>query len=180
MQTQYSVRSRRPPVGARPRRDWCRDGSSLIELLLLIGLTTMMAGVIVSFSLLSNQIGARDELIANVEQSGMLAMELITQKVQAADVVSVTSGTLTLTTAGQTTTVELTPGGRIKMTEGTEDSYLSPASTVIEDIDFVLLGQTASTKRGVTISFTIANKSAPGAAALFDYSKTFRTTVAGR
>lgn len=159
-----------------------RPGASLLELILFIGITTMMTGVIVSFSLLSTQMGFREEIVAAVEQSGSFAADVITRKVNAAQSVTATPTQLTLTMSDPSlnpTVIEL-DGGKIRITEGFSTSYLTPGSVAVENLNFVLLGATETSKRGVTVSFSVASKAAPDAAAVFDYAKQFRTTVAGR
>src|SRR3989344_3076405 len=165
----------------RPLR-YSRSGASLLELIMFIGITTMMAGVVVSFSLLSSQVGIRDEVMANVEQTGGFAVDMIARKVQAAEYVTATPTKLTLTMSnpGVNPTVIELDNGRIRLTEGTAVSYITPESTEVDSLNFVLLGQTSMTKRGVTVSFDIASKTQGDVSETFDYSQEFRTTIAGR
>src|SRR3989338_5450479 len=89
--------------------------ASLLELIMFIGITTMMAGVVVSFSLLSSQVGIRDEVRANVEQTGGFAVDMISRKVQAAEYVTATPTKLTLTMSNpgvNPTVIELDNGRR--------------------------------------------------------------------
>ncbi len=159
-----------------------RKGVSLLELIMFIGITTMMAGVVVSFSLLSSQVGIRDEVIANVEQTGSFAVDVIARKVRAAESVTATPGQLTLTMSDPSLnpTIIKLDEGRILLKEGGVTSFLTSSVTEVENLNFVLLGQTTESKRGVTVSFDIANHAAGGAAPVFNYSQQFQTTVAGR
>lgn len=160
-----------------------RSGTSLLELIMFIGITTMMAGVVVSFSLLSSQVGIRDEVRANVEQTGGFAVDLISRKVQAAESIAATQTKLTLIMSDPSvnpTVIEL-DNGRIRVTEGGSSvSYITPESTEVNSLNFVLLGQTTLNKRGVTVSFDIANKTQGDVSDVFDFSQEFRTTIAGR
>jgi hypothetical protein len=159
-----------------------RKGTSLLELIMFIGITTMMAGVVVSFSLLSSQVSIRDEVIANVNQTGNFATDMISRKVQAATSVAATANQLTLTMSDPSinpTIIELNEG-RIRLTEGGTVTYITPATTEIENLNFTLLGQTIENKRGITVSFDIANKTEEDVASVFEYSQEFQTTIAGR
>ncbi len=147
---------------------------------MFIGITTMMAGVVVSFSLLSSQVGIRDEVIANVEQTGGFAVDMISRKVQAAESVTATPTKLTLTMSDASTTTFDLVEGRIRLKEGSNISFITPVSTTVEDLNFVLLGQTSMNKRGVSVSFDLAHRTQGSVSDVFDYSQEFRTTISGR
>ena len=71
-------------------------------------------------------------------------------------------------------------GDKIKMDEDGDVSYITPGNLKVEDLNFVLLGETQSSKRGVTISFDIANKDTGDVQNLPESELSFHMTVAGR
>jgi hypothetical protein len=156
-----------------------RRGTSVLARVLFVGITALMTGMVLSFSLLSTQIGMREEIIADVEHGGLFAVELISQKVQAADTVLVAGDELTLTKGGQTTVITV-EDDKIKVDEDGTISYLTPDGLKVSDLDFILLGETEANRRGVTVTFSIASNPASSAAPLFNYSRRFHMTVAGR
>ena len=155
-------------------------GTTLVELILFIGITAMMTGVVLSFSLLSAQVGLRTEVMADVEHAGMFATEYMSQKVRAADEVDVTDGELKLTTGGAVVTYSL-KNGKLKETDALGNiSYITSDNVNMSNLNFILLGNTESTKDGITISFDIANRNPGGVLKLPEHNLSFYMTVAGR
>jgi len=156
-----------------------RQGATLVELVLFIGITAMMTGVILSFSMLSTQVGMRGEVLADIEQAGSFATDIISERVRAADSVDAMPNLLTLIINGKETKISL-EDDKIRMDEDGNVSYITPGNLKVEDLNFVLLGQTQSNKRGVTISFDIANPDTGDARNLPAGELRFHMTVAGR
>jgi hypothetical protein len=150
----------------------------LLTMLLFVGTITTVTGVVVSTSLLSVQVGMRSEIIADVEHAGMFATELISQKTRAAEFVDAKDNALKLVVDGKETIITL-ENEKIKMVEDGKVSYLTPDSVSVEDLDFVLLGESKTSKNGVTVQFNVVNRS-EGENVVEDYSQTFHATVAGR
>jgi hypothetical protein len=150
----------------------------LLTMLLFVGTITTVTGVVVSTSLLSVQVGVRNEIIADVEHAGTFATELISQKARAAESVNAKENMLKLVVDGKETIITL-EDKKIKMVEDGKVSYLTPDSVSVEDLDFVLLGESRSSKNGVTVQFNVVNRS-EGENVVEDYSQTFHATVAGR
>lgn len=155
-------------------------GFTIIEVLLSTVILALLAGALVSFFLLTHEVNVRSEVTANVDQTGSFATDAIARKAHEAQVVAATSTVLTLTMSDASTVVIDLASGRIRLTEGGVISYLTPATMEVQNLNFVPLGQTTQTKRGVTVSFDITNTSQQNVANLLNYTQEFRTTVAGR
>ena len=158
-----------------------RAGTTLVELILFVSITAMMTGVVLSFSLLSTQVGMRTEVMADVQHAGTFATDYISQKVRASDEVDVAGGDLTLTTGGIETVYSL-EDGKLRETDyaSGDFSYITPENVRIDNLNFVLLGETESNKDGVTISFDIANSNPGGVLKIPAHNLSFHMTVAGR
>ena len=70
--------------------------------------------------------------------------------------------------------------GKIKVDEDGELSYITSEEVSVDKLNFVLLGETESTKNGITISFDIENRNAGGVLKLPKHDLSFHLTVAGR
>jgi len=146
---------------------------SRLDILLVAGLTTMMGGVVMSFSLISAQAALREEVIATVTQTGEEINEIIAEKVRAAESIEATATTLVLTMSDpdvDPTIIELEEG-RIRLTEGEKVSYLETNETAVENLRFLLLGKAEERDgEGIAVSFAVIGKP-------FDYTKEFQATI---
>src|SRR3989344_4453035 len=155
---------------------------SRLDILLVAGLTTMMGGVVMSFSLISAQAALREEVIAAVTQTGEEINDIIAEKVKAAENIEATATTLILTMsdpAVNPTIIELEEG-RIRLTEGEKISYLTTTATEVANLRFLLLGKAEErSEGGIDVSFAVIGKTEGETAPPLKYTKEFETTISG-
>ena len=155
---------------------------SRLDILLVAGLTTMMGGVVMSFSLISAQAALREEVIAAVTQTGEGINDIIAEKVKAAESIEATATTLILTMSDpdvNPTIIELEEG-RIRLAEGEKVSYLTETTTAVANLRFLLLGEAKENSEGsIAVSFAVVGKSDGENTPPLEYTKEFETTISG-
>ena len=155
---------------------------SRLDILLVAGLTTMMGGVVMSFSLISAQAALREEVIAAVTQTGEGINDIIAEKVKAAESIEATATTLILTMSDpdvNPTIIELEEG-RIRLTEGEKVSYLTEEATAVANLRFLLLGKAEERSEGViAVSFAVIGKAEGEIAPPMEYTQKFQATISG-
>ena len=139
-----------------------QTGFGLIELILYLGITTIILSGISAFMILSVQSLAKGQIADNTLAQGSFAMDLILQRIRNATGTTVPTpggnGTsLTMTSSTPTlnpTTINLS-GGRIMLQEGASTPVaLTPTSVQITNLIFENLGQ-APANGSIRVTFTI-------------------------
>lgn len=148
------------------------QGFSLIELIIYISLVSVILLSITSFSFTLLNARSRNEVIAEVEQQGVLAMQKITQTVRnAEDINTPTPETSAAALSLDSAVFDLANDAlRITRDRGVPVD-LTNHRVIVSDLSFDNLSR-AGTPGLVRVRFTLSHKN-PGAKALFEYSKTF-------
>lgn len=156
-----------------------RLGFTLIELLLYVGLAALiLLGVSVFLSLV---LGARvkNQTIAEVEQQGVMAIQLITQTMRNATQInsptpgsSASSLSLNVTDAAKTPTVFAGQAGILRITQGTAlPVAITSPKLIASSVSFQNLSR-SGTKGVMRIIFTLTHVNSQGVN-IYDYSQTF-------
>src|SRR3989338_1064396 len=165
-----------------------RPGTSLVELLLFIGILAIMAGAITSFSLFSRRLGTHNELVAEVEQNGALVIARITQEVQSADVIAYPGP------AGigeSLVLVTLTPykelalqlfHDRLRLIENDANTitFLTTLEVGVDQLSFLHTSGASAEEATLSFAFRVFNKELGVDAVEGQYQRQFRSTVALR
>jgi len=133
-------------------------GFSLIELIIYISLVSVILLSITSFSFTLLNARSRNEVIAEVEQQGVLAMQKITQTVRNAEDIN------SVVFDAANDALRITRNGGVPVD-------LTNSRVLVSDFSFDDLSR-PGTPGLVRVQFTVSHKN-PGAKALFEYSKTF-------
>lgn len=154
-------------------------GFTLVELVIYMGLMTLILGAMVAMFLLIEQARNKEQVIAEVEQQGILTLEQITQTIRNAEFIATpatsTSGTmLSIKTslASTTPTVFDMVDGVLRVTEGSVGPVaLTSTRVVVSDLLFSNLSR-ANTPGTLRIQFTLRYGGSSNKAA-YTYEKIF-------
>ena len=149
-----------------------------------MGIVAIMAGGIVSFSLVSGRIGTQNSVMAEVEQSGNVVVQGILQEMEQADLVAypadgVSADTLVLITLEPyTETVIQSFGGRVRILEngGSTVSFLTAENVIVDALTFLHFGEN-NAEEGVSFAMRATHKSAGLDAEEGQYTRSFRGTM---
>lgn len=163
-----------------------QSGFTLIELIVSLGLATILLGAIFGLYLASSQMRARINATAEVEQQGLQAMEIITQTIRNSSAISNPSTgasgaslTLSVPTVAKSPTIFSLSNGQLQIKEGT--SAVTPiTSNRVSVSNLTFQNLTAAGSGGlVRVTFTLGSNYQTGKMANV-YSKTFVTSAALR
>lgn len=155
-------------------RDFEMDnkGFSLIELIIYIGLVSVILLSITSFLFTLLNARARNEVITEVGQQGVFVMQKITQTVRNAQTINApTPGTAGVALSLNSAVFDLANEALRVARNGNTPVDLTNSRIIVSDLSFNNLSRTG-TPGLVRVQFTLSHKN-PGAKALFEYSKTF-------
>jgi len=156
-----------------------KKGTSLVELIIYIGIMGILTAAIVSFIASNKRIGDYDEAISEVETQGTIIVETISQIVRNSSAVSSptpqnSGGQLTVVNNGVTIVFDLS-SGKVTIKRGSNLAVdLNSNRVVISNLNFQNLGNTG-TNGSVRFQFD-AQYANPGNKAELNYSKTFYGT----
>lgn len=161
-------------------------GFTLLEVILYIGLLSIILTAIVSFSSMFVESRIKSQAIAEVEQQGLQTMQLITQTIRNAEnITSPTTGssaaslTLDVVTAGDDPTIFDLSGNAIRIKEGVGPNVnLTSARITASNLNFQNLSR-ASTPGIIRVSFTLTHVN-PNGRNEYNYSKTFYASASLR
>jgi Tfp pilus assembly protein PilW len=165
------------------RRSCYPKGFTLVELLLYVALTTIMAATVSTFVFLTLQARVKSQVTTEVEQQGMQVMQLVTQIVRNATGITTppigTSGSVATVTvlniASSPTTFDLA-AGTLRITEGANAPVaLTNTRVTASGLTFTNVSRSASS-RTMRVQFTLAAVNSSGRNE-YDYAKTFTTTA---
>ena len=155
----------------------------MVELLLYIALISVVVFTISIFMFLTLQSRIKNETIAEVEQQGLQAMQMITQTVRNAtslnfpiQAASANNTSINVSVPANSPTVFSLSSGQIMTQEGSATAVALTNSRVdVTGLVFENLSP-SSTSEILRIRFTVASKN-PGGRNEYDYSKTFFTSA---
>jgi type II secretory pathway pseudopilin PulG len=159
-----------------------RSAFSIVELVLFVGVVALMAGGIVSFAILSDQVRVQSDMVAEVEQNAAAFLAAFTREVQNADLIVFpaldgTDDEVLLATNNPKREVLIhLYGDRARIVEdGTAITFMTTSTIGIRNLSFLRFGE-ANVREGVTVTFEAFNK-ARGTSILEDqYSKNYWAT----
>ncbi|PLX24969.1 hypothetical protein C0580_03515 [Candidatus Parcubacteria bacterium] len=163
-----------------------QKGFTLIELILYIGIASVVLLVITSFFQMTLSSKAKNKTILEVEQQGMQVMQIITQAViNSEGITSPSAGNsssgvvLDVVTVSDDPTVFDLSGGTIRITEGAGSPINITSSLVnVDSLIFENLSK-ADTAGILRIEFTISYINNAGRNE-YDWSKTFYSSISLR
>ena len=164
------------PIYAHAKKE---GGFTLVEVLLYLAISSAMLTVIVTFLFVLMQSRIKNQTIAEVEQQGLQAVQLITTTARNAEAIVVpvpgassTSLTLQVSDVAKDPTVFSVSEGTFFITEGASVP-IAITSPLVEasDISFSNLSATG-TPGSIKISFTLSRTNVDGKSE-YDYSQTF-------
>lgn len=158
-------------------------GVTLVELLLYIALISVVVFSISAFMFLTLQSRIKNESIAEVEQQGLQAMQMIAQIVRNSTSLnfpiqagSADNTSINVSVPANSPTIFSLSSGQIMMQEGATGAIALTNSRVdVTGLVFQNLSPSA-TSEILRVSFTVASKN-PGGRNEYDYSKTFFTSA---
>src|SRR3989344_293604 len=163
-----------------------RRGFTFVELLLFAGIISIMAGALVGFALVSNNISVHNEVVSEVEQNGDLVMQRILRTAKEggriAYPLSDQAGNELLITSGNPEKEILfyLHGDRIAMVDTAGGvaaaSFLSTGEVTMDALSFLHYG-TPESVEGVSVVFRAANTSISNEVRAGQYTKIFRGTA---
>lgn len=159
-----------------------RQGFTFVELLLFAGIISIMAGALVGFALVSNNISVHNEVVSEVEQNGDLVMQRILRTAKEggriAYPLSDQAGNELLITSGNPEKEILfyLHGDRIAMVENGVASFLSTGEVTMDSLSFLHYGEPESVE-GLSIVFRAANTAIANEVRAGQYTKIFRGTA---
>ncbi|MBT4277762.1 hypothetical protein HOD96_03410 [Candidatus Falkowbacteria bacterium] len=152
---------------------------TLIELILYIGIASILLVTISSFLFILLESRVKNQTIAEVEQQGIQAMQIITQTIRDAEGVnSPTQGTsgstlsLDVITAGNDPTVFDLSSNTLQITEGSGGAVsITNSRIIVSDLTFRNLSY-SNAQGAIKIEFTLTHINPEGRQE-YGYSKTF-------
>jgi Tfp pilus assembly protein PilW len=156
-----------------------RNGFTMVELLLYVGIASVMLVVISVFLTMLVSSRIKNQTIAEVEQQGLQAMQIITQSLRNADDINEPAfGNDAASLSFKTVTTENDPtiftlvDGAIQIKEGAgAEVPLTNSRVIVSDLSFSNLSR-ADTPGTVRIRFTVTHLNFSGRNE-YDFSKTF-------
>jgi len=157
-------------------------GFTLVELLLYLGLSSVLIIVISGFLSMLLQARIKNQAIGEVEQQGLQVMQIMTQAIRNASAINfptqgVSTSSLSLDTSVSTTTpmsFNLSSGG-IRITEGTGGAVALTNSRIVAS-NLIFSNLSYPTTHGIIrIQFTLTYKN-PSNISEFNFQKTFITS----
>jgi Tfp pilus assembly protein PilW len=159
-----------------------RDGFTLPELLIYIGISAILLVALANFFALLLSAQARDRNVADVQEEGTASMEIMTQTIRnATGIVSPATGTTAsgLTLAGTTSTAFNVAGGVLEIIEASNAPIpLTSPRLFASGVSFSNLSA-SGTNGIIRIMFTLGHIKS-GATSTVDYSQTFIDSAALR
>jgi len=155
-----------------------KNGTSLIELIIYIGIMGILMAAITSFIVSNKKIGDRDEAISETETQGNEIIEIISQTIRNSSVVSglalgASASQLTVVDNGVTIIFALS-GGKVTLKRGAAAAVnLNSDFVTISNLSFKNFGNV--TKDSIKFQFD-AQYANPGNKAELNYTKTFSSS----
>src|SRR3989344_1219028 len=159
-----------------------RRGFTFVELLLFSGIISIMAGALVGFALVSNNISVHNEVVSEVEQNGDLVMQRILRTAKEggriAYPLSNQAGNELLITSGNPEKEILfyLHGDRIAVVENGVASFLSTGEVTMDSLSFLHYGAPESVEC-LSVVFRAANTAIANSVRAGQYTKIFRGTA---
>jgi Tfp pilus assembly protein PilW len=159
-----------------------QEGFTLVELLLYVGISSIMVVTISSFITLMLAARVKNRTIAEVEQQGIQVMELITQTIRNAESVTAPSAgtsdtalTLDVRDAADDPTVFHMGSESLVIDEGVALTHtvLTNDRVIVSDLTFTNLSG-SSTPGTIRVEFTITYSSPDSSRNEFTYAQTFK------
>ncbi len=165
-------------------------GFTLIETLIYVSILGMVAAGFIFFSVSISESRNKTYVVQEVQANARTALELISQKIRAANGVNIASSTfgtdpgrLSLSMASSTlnpTIIDLGgDDGNLRITEG----LLSPAAATADEVKVTNLVFTdlaaSSSRANIRVDMTVEYAN-PGGDPEYDYSQSWRTAVGAR
>lgn len=158
-----------------------RSGSTLIELLIFLAFFAVSSSVLLQFFILTSEQRIKQQVITNVDQTGIQLMQTITMRIRDSERISDPAAT----ESGSILTLQLADSGLHPTVIGISGSilYVAEAETItamtaetITVRDFVAINTSAAEDRpSVLITFTVAEAIPLGAQV--EYARTFEALV---
>lgn len=163
-----------------------KNGFTLIELLLYLGISATILFVVSTFFVLMLQSKVKNQTIAEVEQQGMAAMQIITQTIRNATSISLPypgtsapNAVFVVPEQSQSPAAFDMFSGRIRVTEGSGQAVdLTNSHVAVSSLDFQNLSW-PGTAGDIRVSFTLT-KNNPENRNEYSYSRTFYATASLR
>lgn len=163
-----------------------QSGFTTVEIILYVGLTTLILGAVATFYSMILQSRIRNETVAEVDQQGIMAMQMMTQSIRnatasAAPIVGGSGVTLSLTAtdSAKNPTIFSLNNGTLQMQEGTTTALpLTTSRVIASNLTFTNLSR-ASSSASVRIQYTITHRN-PTSTYNYNYSQTFYGTASLR
>lgn len=159
-----------------------RDGFTLPELLIYIGISVILLVALANFFALLLSAQARDRNVADVQEEGTASMEIMTQTIRnATGIASPATDTAAaaLSLKGTTSTIFSVASGILQITEASGTALpLTSSHLFISSISFSNLSA-SGTNGIIRIVFTLGHIKS-GATSTVDYSQTFINSAAPR
>ncbi len=144
------------------KKTWQKQlGFTLIEMLLYMGILSILIGVITTIFAQTMDMQMESESTSEVDQSGRyILMRLVTDIHDASQIISPaalgeSTNTLTIQINGITYTYALDANNNFTVSDGTETFLLNQQSTQVSDVQFTRLGDDLSKKNTIKISYTV-------------------------
>lgn len=153
-------------------------GYTLVELLMFIGLFSILLSVLTTIFFSTLELRARTEITTTVEQDSRYVLQKLTQVVRDADSVILplangnSSSQLIISRGGSTETYQI-QNAKLVQIVGTDSFQLNASTTNIDSFSVQKLGNISGSST-VKISLTL---SSTGAVAATHYSQTITTTI---
>lgn len=160
-----------------------KKGTSLIELIIYIGIMGVLTAAILSFIISNKKIGDRNEAVSEVEVQGKSIVEIISQTVRnglAVNGLALGDSATQLSVENDAGTIDFNlSSGKVTIKRGSNSAVdLNSDRVTVSNLSFQNLGNTG-TNGSVRFQFDAAYKNPAGKAEL-NYTKTFSNSASLR